>query len=303
MLKESADLASARGDQWGTAQALSNMAHLAHRQGRFQHAADLYEQSVDLYRVIGDRRGESDSLTNLGRIAERLGDPDRAIVLHQQSLAATRQLGDRRGIATTLSNLSVAYLRRGDLDEAERAGREGLVLRQQMGDQEGIATSLERLAEVAVARNQTERAVRLWAAAAALRDMIGAPLAPAERASYDVIATAAHSALPGDRYSVVWETGRALSAAEAVDEALRDESATTPAPADGARRTATPEISLSPRELDVLRLLDEHSDREIADLLSIGPRTVSTHVTNIMNKFGVNSRTAAVAFAIRRGLI
>jgi predicted ATPase/DNA-binding NarL/FixJ family response regulator len=303
MLKESADLASARGDQWGTAQALSNMAHLAHRQGRFQHAADLYERSVDLYRVIGDRRGESDSLTNLGRIAERLGDPERAIALHQQSLVATRQLGDRRGTATTLSNLAVAYLRRGDPDEAERAGREGLVLRQQMGDQEGIATSLERLAEVAVARKQVERAVRLWAAAAALRDVIGAPLAPAERASYDVIATAARSALPGDRYSAVWAAGRALSAPEAVDEALRDDVVTSPAPLSEARRAATPGITLSPRELDVLRLLDEHSDREIADRLSIGPRTVSTHVTNIMNKFGVNSRTAAVAYAIRHGLV
>ncbi|MDP8907786.1 MAG: LuxR C-terminal-related transcriptional regulator [Chloroflexota bacterium] len=53
----------------------------------------------------------------------------------------------------------------------------------------------------------------------------------------------------------------------------------------------------------MLRLLEEHTDREIADQLSIGPRTVATHVTNILNKLGVNSRTAAVAHAIRHGLI
>jgi predicted ATPase/DNA-binding NarL/FixJ family response regulator len=305
MLKESGELARARGDQWGTAQALSNMGHLAHRQGHFQQAADLYEQSVALYREIGDQRGESDSLTNLGRIAERLGDPDRAIALHQQSLAATRRLGDRRGVATTLSNLGVAYLRRGDLDEAERAGRESLTLRQEMGDQEGIATSLERLAEVMVARQQVARAVRLWAASAALRDAIGAPLAPAERASYDVIVTAARAALSDDRFGTIWGAGRELTTAEAVAEALRDEIAPTPLPEISVpRQTAPPlAVNLSPRELDVLRLLDEYSDREIADHLSIGARTVSTHVTNIMNKFGVNSRTAAVAFAIRRGLI
>ena len=60
---------------------------------------------------------------------------------------------------------------------------------------------------------------------------------------------------------------------------------------------------MTPREVDVLQLLEEHSDREIADRLSIGSRTVSTHVTNILSKLGVNSRTSAVAYAIRRGMI
>jgi DNA-binding NarL/FixJ family response regulator len=54
----------------------------------------------------------------------------------------------------------------------------------------------------------------------------------------------------------------------------------------------------------VLRLLAEGlSDREIADTLSISPRTVGGHVTHLLDKLGVDSRTAAVAVALRRQLV
>jgi NarL family two-component system response regulator LiaR len=53
----------------------------------------------------------------------------------------------------------------------------------------------------------------------------------------------------------------------------------------------------------VLRLIAEgRTDQEIADALFIGYRTVTTHVTNILNKLGVDSRTAAGAQAVRLGI-
>ncbi len=65
--------------------------------------------------------------------------------------------------------------------------------------------------------------------------------------------------------------------------------------------SATP---LSPRELDVLRhLVDGKSDREIGIALFISPRTVMRHVTGILNKLGVSSRTAAATAAVRQGLV
>ncbi|RIK37588.1 MAG: hypothetical protein DCC58_17785 [Chloroflexi bacterium] len=64
------------------------------------------------------------------------------------------------------------------------------------------------------------------------------------------------------------------------------------------------EIALSPRELEVLRRLAEGlSDREIAETLSISPRTVMRHVSNIFDKLGVSSRTAAASVAIRKRLV
>lgn len=61
---------------------------------------------------------------------------------------------------------------------------------------------------------------------------------------------------------------------------------------------------LSRRELEVLQHLSSgKSNKEIARLTHITEGTVKFHVTAVMGKLGVKSRTEAVAVAIRRGLI
>jgi DNA-binding CsgD family transcriptional regulator len=60
---------------------------------------------------------------------------------------------------------------------------------------------------------------------------------------------------------------------------------------------------LSPREIDVLRLLAAgKSNREIANALFISRNTVSTHVRNIFTKIGCANRTEAAAYALRHDL-
>ena len=64
-----------------------------------------------------------------------------------------------------------------------------------------------------------------------------------------------------------------------------------------------PRHPLSQRELDVIRLMtDGQSNRAIADTLSISVRTVQNHVCNILTKLGLESRTAAAAWAVRNGI-
>jgi two-component system, NarL family, response regulator LiaR len=62
--------------------------------------------------------------------------------------------------------------------------------------------------------------------------------------------------------------------------------------------------SLTERETEVLRLLAHGcSNKEIAHTLSIGEKTVKTHVSNILSKLGVPSRTQAALYAVRIGLV
>ncbi len=64
------------------------------------------------------------------------------------------------------------------------------------------------------------------------------------------------------------------------------------------------DLSLTKRELEVLRLVAEgHTDREVAETLIISPRTVNRHLSNIFVKIDVPGRAAAVAYAIRQGLV
>ncbi|MFI0417365.1 ATP-binding protein [Spongiactinospora sp. 9N601] len=61
---------------------------------------------------------------------------------------------------------------------------------------------------------------------------------------------------------------------------------------------------LTPREVQVLRLVAEgRSNRDIAAELFISAKTVSVHVSNILAKLGVSSRTEATAIAHRRSLL
>ncbi|MCL7454344.1 MAG: response regulator transcription factor [Anaerolineae bacterium] len=68
------------------------------------------------------------------------------------------------------------------------------------------------------------------------------------------------------------------------------------------KRTPIPD-PLSERELEVLRLLAQgKSNREIADLLVITELTVRTHVSNILGKLHLASRTQAALYALKEGL-
>jgi len=62
--------------------------------------------------------------------------------------------------------------------------------------------------------------------------------------------------------------------------------------------------ALTEREVDVLRLLAQgQANKQIALNLRIGEKTVKTHVSNILAKLGVPSRTQAALYAVRIGLV
>jgi DNA-binding NarL/FixJ family response regulator len=62
--------------------------------------------------------------------------------------------------------------------------------------------------------------------------------------------------------------------------------------------------SLSPREIDVLRLIATgNSNKLIANQLSISEATAKTHVASILSKLGANDRAHAVTIAMKRGII
>lgn len=69
------------------------------------------------------------------------------------------------------------------------------------------------------------------------------------------------------------------------------------------RAPESPE-QLTGRETEVLRMLAQGlSNKEIAQALIIGEKTVKTHVSNILAKLGVPSRTQAALYAVRIGLV
>lgn len=92
---------------------------------------------------------------------------------------------------------------------------------------------------------------------------------------------------------------------EAVRAAARGETVLSPhVAARLVRRVRDPQPGVTPRELEILRLLARGAgNREIARTLFITEATVKTHLQRIYAKLGVDTRTAAVRAAVDRSLI
>ncbi len=74
--------------------------------------------------------------------------------------------------------------------------------------------------------------------------------------------------------------------------------------ASGEKQLAEELRVLSPRELEILKLVAEgHTNQEVADLLVLSIKTVQAHRANVMEKLGLDNITHLVRFAIRYGLL
>jgi len=81
---------------------------------------------------------------------------------------------------------------------------------------------------------------------------------------------------------------------------------TPPPPAPPAPPQLAPELfgELTPRELDVLRLIAQGlRNRDIAERLVISEKTVQNHISNIFAKLQVNDRSQAIVRALQGGLV
>jgi two-component system NarL family response regulator len=71
-----------------------------------------------------------------------------------------------------------------------------------------------------------------------------------------------------------------------------------------ARTVPAPSTPLTPRELEILRLIVEgRENSEIAEVLVISRSTAKNHVANVLDKLGVHNRVQAAVYAVRAGLV
>lgn len=97
------------------------------------------------------------------------------------------------------------------------------------------------------------------------------------------------------------ELVRAIRAAQAGRATLSPEVAQTLVEAASQQR---PGLNLTERELEVLVLMvDGLNNTQIAGKLTVSPSTIKSHVSNILSKLGVVSRTEAVTLALRNHII
>jgi predicted ATPase/DNA-binding NarL/FixJ family response regulator len=263
-------------------------------------AASLVE-SLPLLRQGSATALVAEALGELGDTHNLLGDAAGAVSVLDEALELYRQIGYSWGIALMLGQRAHTARLLGDPTLAARLFSESIEAAAEIGVARIIMGAVAGLAGVALARGQPERAVRLLGAVEAAREASGvgriANAPYAERIAADARTRVGESA-----FAAAWKQGQAVPFENALADAvaLASSAGEQPPPVD----SNVGDFGLTPRELDVLRLLVEgHSDREIGEALFIGTRTVQTHVANLFAKLGVNARAEAAAVAVRRELV
>jgi DNA-binding CsgD family transcriptional regulator len=268
--------------------------------GAFAEAETLLQRAILSFERLARPAPANHAQTFLAMTLFRAGQVERASALIDEALAVARARGDDWCTAVALFTVARIARDRGGAGGAQAAFVESARLGWSFGDVRQVGASLSRLAVMAVHHQQFEAAVTLLAFATTLEETSGN--VPAAGGSTSARRTLAElqAQLPTETFDATLRIGQRLTAEEAIAFAAALELPSRPAlPA-----VASTPYGLTPRELEILRLLVEDlSSQQIAEQLFISQRTVTTHITNIFNKLGVSSRAAAVALALRQGLV
>jgi ATP/maltotriose-dependent transcriptional regulator MalT len=263
-------------DPWAVGSAANLRGDLDRLRGRYDDAEEQY--------ALAARLGE-DPQPGLALLRLARGSVQAAAAMARRSLAEVHRPGRRIRLLGAATEI---FLAAAENEEAEQAARELGELA--AGNRSPVVVALGQYAAGAVCLAGGAAGQALPLLREALGTWVRTP-APYEEARTRVLLAEACRAL-GDRESA----DRELDAARAIFEELG-------AAADLARLARSDGV-LSPRELEVLRLLATGvTNRAIAEQLVLSQRTVDRHVSNIFGKLGVSTRAAATAYAFDRQLV
>lgn len=269
------------------------------RTGDYEQARHHLEEFQRLAQQVGDKTILAYALSGLGEVAVRQGQYERAISFLEQGLALTGEHGDKWGTATMLGTLGWVSLRQHDYKQMRRILGESLRVRMEINDKGGIAWCLEKLAEAKSAQVQFEDAARIFGHAEAVRNPIRSVIDPADQPEYARILSGLRLALGAEAFATLWAEGAAMRLEKVIDCALTEPGST----AESARLAKEKFGGLTAREREVAALIAQgRSNREIAEAMTVGVKTVETYVTRILNKLDFDSRVQIATWAMERGL-
>lgn len=213
-------------DRSAIARCLHNIANVSKIRGDYDYARAALFEATQIFQEIGDRRGAAWSLNQQGDVARERGDISGARELYRQALSAFREIGDQWGTARSLADLGSIACELGDHSGAHEAYRESLQIFTDLEHRRGIARVLEGLACAALAKGDARRALSLAGSATHLRELISAPLPPAEQLNLDQRLRTAWKTLDDAEGKRVWADGWAMPLPAAIRYSIENEAAT-----------------------------------------------------------------------------
>jgi DNA-binding CsgD family transcriptional regulator len=229
-----------------------------------------------------------------GRALNALLDGDLGTVRAAATEGArlSREAGDLYSLGMMLVDLALVALIDGELDESKPLLSEALGIARRLDDRVAEYCLLDGLGCHAARSGQPQLAARLLGAADAVQASVGASVLPFLAPLVAETKESATAALGDDRFQAEFEAGQGLSRDVAIASAL-GERADAGAVASGDRASSP----LAKREAEVAQLVaDGLTNKQIGARLFISEHTVDSHIRNILNKLGFNSRAQIAAW-------
>ncbi len=268
--------------------------------GEVPLAVASLEPAVAGHERSGDRSALLTALFQQPIALAYSGQTARARATARRAIALSDEHGERWARAYALWATGIVLWRERDLAGAEGAAREALTATREFDDGICAGLAIELLAWVSAARRQFATAARLFGAAGSVWREFGTAMSafgPHMHADSAFAEEQTRSALGGERFAARTGEGAGLNVDGAIAFALE--------PArrlgSGAAVGGDARGSLSRREREVAQLIAEGmSNRAIAQVLVLSPRTVDRHVERILAKLAFTSRTQVAAWVASR---
>lgn len=266
------------------------LATAAYRRAEILRLRGRFNEAEDEYRRAGEIGIDPQPGLALLRLSQSRQDEAAAMI--RRAIKTAADMPRKTALLPAGIEIFIAF---GSLDAAEELCTEMTAIAERFGTEvlarvadQGCGMLALASGDAAGAVAALSRARRYWAA-------FGAPYLVARLRVF-----IARGCLElGDTETAAME----LEAAESVFRGLDAKADLALARLDALRSDRT-SGNLTAREREVLKHLAEgRSNREIAADLGISPKTVNRHIENIFNKLGASSRAAAVAKALRSGVI
>ncbi|MFI6741038.1 ATP-binding protein [Nonomuraea sp. NPDC050451] len=277
-------------------QSLSLAAIAANMAGDHTSTRRLSEEAHDLAADLDDLPATLMTLQSRALNGLSDGDLDAVRAAASQGVRLSREAGDLYSLGMMLLNLGSAMLMAGELDESKPLFTEALRLAHRIDDRVAQYCLLDALGCHAAGSGRARLAARLLGAAETVRAGAGVSIQPFLTRLVTRAEETATAALGVPGFKAEYESGGHLSRDAAVRLALGE-------PAPTARSVPAADAGpLGKREAEVARLVaDGLSNKRIAARLFISEHTVDSHVRNILNKLGFNSRAQIAAWMAASG--
>jgi DNA-binding CsgD family transcriptional regulator len=221
------------------------------------------------------------------------GDIQSVMAASIEGIRLSRAANDLYSLEMMLLNLGGTALMSGELEEAKRLYSEALGIARQIDDRVAQYALLDSLGCQAAASGQPRLAAQLIGAGQTVMIQAGASLIPILAPLIAQAEALAVAAIGQAKYDAAIAEGKAMSRQEAIRLALGESTGDQPPSAGRDGKLAV----LGKRQADVAALIAQGmSNKQIGAKLFISERTVDTHVRNILNKLGFNSRAQIAAW-------